>query len=380
MVAIPVVSFLVVPFLLLAIALRTVSETCARILLEIPVFLTNAGWDALGQAEAHLPESAQGFPPLGLAATVAALVAFALLPAPSWTGKRRCMGLLLIPAVFPLRAATPEGLEVMVFDVGQGSSVLVRSANGTLLYDTGPAVPGGRSVAERAVLPYLRSSRIASLDYLVLSHPDLDHTGGEGAVRARLPPRKVLRSHARDVEEQGCRSGYRRNLDSDLVILVLSGAAAGRSDNDDSCVLQVTYAGRRFLLPGDIGRSRERELVAYWGAHLRSDVLLAAHHGSNTSSSRLWLRSVAPRHFVVTAGKNNRFGHPAESVLERTLERKADVLNTSLSGAIRYHVAPDGRLSCRRYRHRWAPFWRRGEGQRNCGPVVRGHPGILPET
>jgi competence protein ComEC len=126
--------------------------------------------------------------------------------------------------------------------------------------------------------------------------------------------------------------------------------------------------GRRFLLPGDIERGRERALVAFWGPALSATVALAAHHGSGTSSSLSWIKHVDPRLVIITAARANQFGHPHPRVLARFEERGIDVLNTAFDGAIALRVDTDGRLSCRRLRHRWQAFWRRGDGNRRCTP------------
>jgi competence protein ComEC len=155
-------------------------------------------------------------------------------------------------------------------------------------------------------------------------------------------------------------------LGPSVTLRILSSALSRDSDNNASCVLMISAHGRRVLLPGDIDHRRERELLAYWGEELRADVLLAAHHGSGSSSSRLWLRSVAPELVVFTAGRSNRFGHPTEAVLERVKESGAMSLNTASRGAITLRVEPGGQLSCIAQRHRWGAFWRSAGTDRDC--------------
>jgi competence protein ComEC len=91
---------------------------------------------------------------------------------------------------------------------------------------------------------------------------------------------------------------------------------------------------------------------------LQADVLLAAHHGSGSSTSRLFLRSVDPELLLVSAAAANRFGHPAQRVRNLAAESGIPLLNTAQDGAIEVIITPDGRMHCRRYRHARAPFWR----------------------
>jgi competence protein ComEC len=377
LVAIPLVSFVIVPALLLAVALEHTSTTAAEMLLHFSALVTTGAWEGLTLAEALMPREQGSSRPLGAGATAAALIAAILLPVPAWRGKVASMVLLLVPACLPLRSP-PEGLELTVYDVGQGTSILVRSPETTLLYDTGPGPPEGPSVAERALLPHLTALGLQALDYLVLSHPDLDHIAGEAAVRRRLNVRRTLRGVPQSGDDDACRMGQRRRLGRHGAFVVLGGGAGARYDNNRSCVVHIRYAGRSFLLPGDIHRERERDLAAFWGGFLRAEVLVAGHHGSNSSSGRLWLRRVAPQHLVVTAGRSNRFGHPAPPVLARAAAQGIDVVNTADSGAITYRVDARGRLSCRRYRHHLAPFWRRGVAARDCAPVAAQQVGIIP--
>lgn len=376
LVAIPLVSFVVVPMLLISVVLHHMNVPGADQLLSLCSEVADTAWRGLGALEPLLPAAESTPRELSTGATVSALIAALLVPVPAWRGKRRCLALLLLPAVFPLRSA-PAGLELTVYDVGQGTAVLVRSENRSLLYDTGPGPPAGPPVAERTILPHFGSLGLAVLDYLVLSHPDLDHIAGEGAVRDRVRVRSTLRGVAGGAKDAVCRAGQVRSLGGTTRFTILSGGEPADNDNNRSCVLLLRHGRWRFLLPGDIHSDRERELTAYWGSALRADVLLAGHHGSNSSSGRLWLRRVSPRHLVVTAGRSNRFGHPAFPVLQRAEAQGLPVLNTAGSGAIVYRVNAAGALTCRRYRHRLAPFWRRGSLERNCTPDATRRAGII---
>jgi competence protein ComEC len=364
LVAIPLVTFLVVPTLLLSLLLGVFWEPGAIATLAVPSFLMETLWSAMAFWEAWLPAwSPRVYP--GTAALLLCLLAAVLLALPGvrvhWTV------VLFLLAPLPLAAGfTRSGpVSVVVFDVGQGTAVLVRDGDAALLYDTGPGPPDGPPLAERTVLPGLARLGVASLEMLVVSHPDRDHAAGESMIRDRLAPTRIRRGRGGDGRR--CRLGGRERLGRFVTLQSLSVARPGDSDNNASCVLIVEARGRRFLLPGDIDDRRERALVAYWRDALRADVLLAPHHGSGSSSSHLFLRTVDPLFLVVTAARANHFGHPADAVLKRAAQRGITVLNTAFAGAIEFRIDATGALHCRRYRHALAPFWRTGTGRRDCG-------------
>jgi competence protein ComEC len=103
--------------------------------------------------------------------------------------------------------------------------------------------------------------------------------------------------------------------------------------NDMSCVLRIATSSGSMLFTGDIERAAESALL-FDSAGLKSDVMLAPHHGSRTSSSEAFIAAVAPRWAIVAAGYRNRFGHPSAEVLERYRAAGADVWRTDMHGAV----------------------------------------------
>lgn len=375
--AIPLVSLWTAPLLLVALLARVVSEHAGRLLLEAASLPLELLWQALGNVEAlaaalqlNLAPAPQVLWPL--------LPAACLLLLPRLPYRAFLLLLMSLPLLAAVTLRPVPRVELIVFDVGQGLAVLARSGRASVLVDTGPGPPGGVPVAVRTVLPTLGRLGLAELAMLVISHPDSDHDGGEDEVRETVPPRAVRRGIAARPSGERCRTGRREVLAEGLELVHLNAALPGDSDNNASCVLMLEVAGYRFLLPGDIDSRREREIVAYWPRQLEADVLVAAHHGSASSTSRLWLRHVRPRHLIVAAGRANRFGHPASRVVDAALAADAVVLNTAYEGALHYRITADGRLRCRRLRHRRAPFWRRGDRAADCGPARARSLGIIP--
>jgi competence protein ComEC len=117
--------------------------------------------------------------------------------------------------------------------------------------------------------------------------------------------------------------------------------------NNRSCVLQVSTPNHRLLLVGDIEKIGEEQLLAYYGSKLNSEVLIAPHHGSKTSSTANFLQAVMPRYALFAVGEHNRFHFPALSVLHRYKELGATVFSSANSGAISFEASPHKAISWR---------------------------------
>ena len=279
----------------------------------------------------------------GLTAVLLAIPALALACIPAGARLRLLAALLVLPLLLPLPHPGP-GTTVTVLDVGQGTAVVVMTGDRALLYDTGGGDPAGSNMASSVVLPYLRSRGIRSLDMLVVSHADQDHSAGMETIQRALPVRQLRTGPgiaAEDPAARPCRAGEAWRWPGGQTFRFLSPAGeTGLSSNDGSCVLQVSIGLYRLLVPGDIERNRELALVRYWRGELRSDWLLAAHHGSATSSSPALVKTVSAATVVFSSGYANRFGHPHESVVNRFRRDRAVLLSTAQTGALEFHFAP----------------------------------------
>ncbi len=278
--------------------------------------------------------------------------AWALLPALAGTfwlllprgvpGKPLAL-LLWLPLLAPDRELPgPGGVELHVFDVGQGLSVLVRTARHALLYDAGPAVPDGYDAGERAVLPALRALGVGHLDRVVVSHADLDHAGGWPAIQASLPVDLALAPQGAPLAvDSPCLRGTGWRWDGVEFRFLHPPDHFPYLRNEASCVLRITSAHGAVLLTGDIGEVIEQRLLRRPG-QLRADVVVVPHHGSGSSSSPAFITATGARLALVAAGYRNRFGHPRADVVRRWQLRGAEVLATPGSGAIRVWVDGEG--------------------------------------
>lgn len=364
-VAIPVVTLLVTPLALLGLLvppLWGVALPVIEVLMQGLQVMAAWPW-----ASVHLPVVPLWAQGLGIAGA-----ALMVLPLP--IGVRLAGAPLLLPMLWPALPLPSEGeFELLAADIGQGNAVLVRTARHSLLYDTGPAY--GRhaeagNAGERVLVPLLWALGVRSLDQMVITHRDTDHSGGAAAVLRALPvvllqsslePGHPLRQ---GVPHQRCAAGTRWTWDGvDFEILHPEAADHDRPavavlrPNAVSCVLRVAArGGRAALLTGDIGLDQELRLVIRQPARLRAEVLLVPHHGSGSSSTSIFLKSVQPTWAIVQAGRHNRYGHPAPAAMARYAEQGIAVVRTSQCGAWHWQSAGESPWCARDQRIRyWHP-------------------------
>ena len=270
------------------------------------------------------------------------------------------LGLGLSGSTRGVPARKADVLRVVVIDAGQGDAVLVSTPAGAeVLIDAGGLAGSTFDVGSRVLLPALRALGVRRLDALVLSHGDPDHVGGADVVIRRLrptavwegvavPPNEGLRRLAAVADAHGIlwrtvRPGVVERS-GDVWLRVLHPPEPDwerqRVRNDDSVVVEVRYGDVSIVLPGDIGAAIERALVPRLALG-RVVVLKAAHHGSATSSSEPFIDAVRPAAVIFSAGRNNRFGHPAPVVVERFQRRGIEMFNTATDGAV--FVETDGK-------------------------------------
>jgi competence protein ComEC len=359
-VAIPVVSLGVVPL------------TLVGLLLPIDALLVVAGklmglcyW--LLHMLSALPEAVweQAAPPAWTLPV--ALIGVAWLLAPRgfparWLG---LIALLPLVGVHVARPA-PGSFWLDVLDVGQGLAAVVRTADHTLLYDTGPAFSNDADSGSRIVVPYLRGEGVSRLDGLIVSHDDSDHSGGTVSVLQALPVAWVASSlPARSPQlalaprQLRCFAGQHWEWDGVRFEMLHPSWASynvpATRDNDRSCVLRVVAAGGSVLLTADIERGAEAQVLERAPVRLTADVLLVPHHGSATSSSDALLNQIHPRIAIVPVGYRNRFGHPVAEVLGRYTALGATVYRTDRDGALLMRF--EGEISVQAWRAWHRRYW-----------------------
>jgi competence protein ComEC len=357
LVAIPLVSFGVVPFVLAGVVAFSVSGQVATWLWGIAGAVSGSLLTFLEFMAAIQGELTRlGAPTVGCA-VLGVLGAFLLLLPRGIPG--RWLGLFLMAPLFlpSDQQADKEDLVLDVLDVGQGTAALLRTAGHTLLYDAGPGDGGGRDLVRSVIAPALGRVSNDGPDRVIISHGDLDHAGGLGSLQARYPrttfhgnlPRRVNGVASCHVP-LAWRWGNTR-----FTVLHPSGALPYRG-NDSSCVLDVNHRRGRLLLSGDITATVETRLLFEGLGPYR--VLLVPHHGSLTSSSQAFIRTVDPQIAVTTAGLGNRFGFPKAAVRQRYQDAGIPFWSTGECGALRIVLYGDGGLTATSARLLRPAIWR----------------------
>ncbi len=368
--AVPWWSLVVVPLALLGVLADTLHAGFGQWCWQGAAWCFDLLWPLLARI-ADSPLAMAWLPaPRWHALPLALLSAFWLLLPRGLPGRGLAL-LLWLPLLYPPRELPAPGeVELTVIDVGQGLSMLVRTAHHSLLYDMGPAIPEGFDAGERAVIPALHALGVRRLDLAVVSHGDNDHAGGLGAVAAAFPMPLVLAPRGSPVAgNRDCRAGLAWEWDGVRFRVLHPGRDFPYLGNEAACVLRIESAHGSALLAGDIGHYVERKLLAEAGAELRSDVVLVPHHGSDGSSDPGFVAATGAKLALVSSGADNRFRHPRPPVVRRWCDAGAEVLDSARSGAIRVWLGRDG-LRLREQRafqpRLWDAVRRRGETAGLC--------------
>jgi competence protein ComEC len=353
LVAIPWWSLVVVPLSLLGTALDALAPGAGHWAWDAAAWCFDLSWPLVqwlagsGFALWWLPEARWFALPLALFGAFWCLL-------PRGVPGRALALLLWLPLLWPSRALPPPGdADLVVLDVGQGLSVLVRTAGHSLLYDMGPAQPEGFDAGERVGVPSLRALGVRRLDAAVVSHGDNDHAGGFAAVRRAYPMPVVWSSEGSGVPAtRACRTGVQWHWDGVRFRFLHPPEYFPYLANESSCVLRIETAHGVALLTGDIGDVVERDLLRRDAAALRAEVVLVAHHGSGESSDPGFVAATGARHALVSAGYGNRFDHPRPEVVDRWRQAGAEVHDTARDGALRVRLQVGGAtVEARRQSH-----------------------------
>lgn len=262
---------------------------------------------------------------------------------------QRWLGLLLLLPMLLVKPPPPKPGEmfVTVLDVGQGLSVLVQTAQHAMLYDAGPRFSTQSDAGMRIVAPYLRGRGVVRLDGLVLSHNDIDHIGGADTVLAQVPTQWLLASFdyvsqnplpMQAPKQVHCTAGQSWQWDGVRFEVLWPTPQSYQntklSDNNRSCVIKISGLYGSILLSGDIEKEVEELLLEANPDQLLSDMLVAPHHGSKTSSTQSFIQAVAPKQVVMTVGYLNRYKHPKPQVVARYENADALVYRSDHHGAL----------------------------------------------
>lgn len=274
----------------------------------------------------------------------------------------------------------PAGLSMTFLDVGQGDAILIHTPDHTtILIDGGSS--SEKKIGEYRIKPFLKYHGIADIDYMIMTHADEDHISGQmELLESSRDPDGIPIHHLllpEPAEQYRMEQGYQQMLrlaqkaevpvsyihtgdrlqirDLDILCLHPQAEFDGGSANAYSTSLSISWQGLHFLLCGDLEKTGEDAVLRQLGMRLAEgepgtaestrirqtdipdhyDVLKISHHGSKNSSSNDFLRQVQPTLAIISCGRNNRYGHPHEELLERVGDVNASVLRTDRQGAIK---------------------------------------------
>jgi len=412
-IAIPWVSFVVLPLILLGTAIILFLPTVGSILLQIAAYILDTLWIYMTRFE-NLEWSVLQWTIPPFWTILVAMVGIAILFLPrgfpgKWLGVFWLLPIFLVPFPHPNQGE----IWLDLLDVGQGLAAVVRTQNYTLVYDTGPKFSDKFDTGQAVVIPFLRAQGRLQIDKLLISHGDNDHIGGTQSILETLSVNEVLTSATQDIkkilEVSGIRSSFTKykknfldvsgirssftkyikkilNLDvlrmkneflkhhtrliscqtgqywhwDGVTFQILHPAANYLTNhrNDKSCVLKVSTKQHSILLTGDIENGVESRLVRQFSKNaLQADIIIAPHHGSGTSSTEHFLNAVQPKIALFSAGYRNRFKHPKMEVVQRYHRQEINTWNTAQTGAISFRLSADGISKPRLAREEMRRYW-----------------------
>lgn len=260
------------------------------------------------------------------------------------------VGVLCVIFVLVYGIENEKILGVYVLDIGQGDATYIRTPAGNdMLIDGGPSQ---RVLEELAsVMPWYDRT----IDVVLATHPDKDHIGGLPHVLERyrvgvyIEPgiesenmiddevRRIL--DEKNIETITARRGMRVNFGDGAYfdILYPDKDVSGLKDtNDASIVGRIQYGSTSIMFTGDASTRVEKNLVSVYGRALDSDILKVGHHGSNTSTDKSFVEVISPDVAVISVGKNNRYGHPKQAVLDTLEQFQVKTLRTDEEGTIMF--------------------------------------------
>ncbi|WP_062065596.1 DNA internalization-related competence protein ComEC/Rec2 [Cellvibrio sp. OA-2007] len=367
-IAIPLITFLVVPLLLISAAVRDLLGGTSDFLLQ------GAGWlmellkvflDGLLALGGYWSSPVVAFNP-AFAVLIAVSCCVLLLPKGLFPRVLGWGGLLLGAGLnFFIAPPNQPDLALTVLDVGQGTAVVVRVGEHTLVYDTGSKFTDNFDAGSGIVAPYLYAQGIHHVDRLVVSHGDMDHAGGLIGLLEKVSvdqllagePTKIPQAAKNIAEPQNCHqtpAWYWQTVRFEFLPFV---QLARASANNRSCVLLISYGEQHILLPGDIETSVENQLLYTQQLPQKLQLLLAAHHGSRTSSGVGFVNKMQPEIVVYSAGYRSQHGHPHPQVRQRYQSIGSREMNTAEAGALVFEWDQHQLQQVYEYRQTQRRYW-----------------------
>jgi competence protein ComEC len=354
-IAIPWVSFFIVPSLLIAVAVGFVSPfLSAKLLLFVGLNLELLF--KFLQTLADFPFAVISLSVTSIGAVLCAMIGLLLLLAPRGVPARHLGIIFCLPLFLGKQNSLNEGeFKLFLLDVGQGLSTVIQTRKYWLIFDTGARYSEKFDMGKAVIVPFLKGLNISKIDRLIISHADNDHIGGLKSIKETLNIKSLV-SSAAIPQSTPCLSGQQWQWDGIKFTFLSPNLSQFDSKNNNSCVLKIESAYGSALLTGDIEAISEAALVENSSNNLKSDLLIAPHHGSKTSSTPAFLGKVRPKWILIPSGYKNRYHFPHASVLTRYQAIKSIWFSTANNGMLTATFKQSGQ-SIDQYRSRAAKYW-----------------------
>lgn len=248
---------------------------------------------------------------------------------------------------------SPVGTVTML-DIGQGDAFVIELPyrKGVILIDAGATFSftdyaPSRRMYEQVIKPYLFSRGIQQLDAVILTHEDMDHIGSVPYLLQEFAVNTIIVSPffdtaklefnrvPEDVNLITAKGNSEMNVGGHL-LQILAPIQDNHDSNQNSMVLYTNLGGKNWLFTGDITKEEEKDVIRKY-PNLSIDVLKVAHHGSDTSTDEALLQELSPKIALIPVGRDNRYGHPADDVVQRLEDKEMTILRTDQHGAVQYH-------------------------------------------
>ena len=254
--------------------------------------------------------------------------------------------------------------EVTFVDIGQGDATLIKLPyeRGIYLIDAGGAMVFEKEnwtkreaeydPGEAILVPFLKSKGIRHIDKFIVTHADQDHIGGGSAILqsfrvkelvipfeqresfSGLPAIDLAIKEEIPIKEVQAGMSWRAK---EAVFSILHPTGKEEEKNESSIVIKASFAGLDWLFVGDLGHSGEEKMMSQEQS-IDADILKVGHHGSKNSSSVEFIRAVSPVNAVISAGRDNRFGHPHQEVLDILHAEGVMIYRTDQQGSVSFRL------------------------------------------
>lgn len=269
---------------------------------------------------------------------------------------------LMLPFFF-IKHPRPQKNELWltILDVGQGLAVVMQTTHHQLIYDTGGKFYTGNDMGKSVLIPFFRNQGIKKVSKVIISHGDSDHIGGLASISDVVAIKHIITSYPK-LESHSpitlCDAGLYWQWDGVSFRVLSPKTITSYQGNNSSCVLLVSVGTHHILLPGDIEKKAQREIMAHVPQMPPIDILIAPHHGSKSSLHHNFIKMVKPQYVIYATGYQNRYHLPHPKVVSAYLDVQAIGLNTADTGEITFRIKENQMMEIpKRYREYHHRYW-----------------------